>query len=507
MDRLIRTTTEHFLNKLNDDHPYFTPQDLLDAGFPDFLVKRIRHELVRNLQETLHPPATDWADMSTGAVREAWDGFLQAIHQEIRLPASYASPVLESALGDILELMVTPRAFLPDYIFGNESQLDLPTLKKRCEWIVVYTYFASAIPRFMEKKGRDVLTKEQADRIIERLDERVTAHYTSLNWARLFEPWFLIIGDRIDPALFAGFFRDKGKPGVARLFDVEPESVHRTRLIEILSKPQLEEDNEDLDEVDQDVTRVADECGQTTADREITPPLRSETSAERSETSEVRTQDRTVSDTTKRTPDQSVVSQKVSKEKSEPDEGENNLLARYRKANGDEEEDKPLHSRLKRQTDEEEDKPLHARLKIVSGEEDDDETGGKPSLLSRIRPSEEEDDDSETVSIWRRFSETSSPGSSETGKLTGNRKNAADKFSEIRHHVRDMEEVFIEELFGGDENAFLEALEGISRFDNWKEAGQYINREIFNRNKIDIYSDTAIYFTDRMQTCFLEWEK
>ena len=618
MDRLIRTTTEHFLAMLDDQREFYSPQDLLDAGLPEFLVKRMRLELVRNLKDSVTPPQTDWADMTTDAVRKAWSRFLGAIHEEIRLPASYVAPVIESSLADILDLLVTPRAFLPEYIFGSESKLDQQMIAERCEWVVVYTYFANALPRFMEKKGRRALTKEQADRIIERLDERVTSHYTSLNWAQLFEPWFQLLGEKVEPGLFANFFRDKGKPGVARLFDAEPDPIHRNRLIEILSKPQLDEIDDDFEDVGEDLLGAPEEVidlaggdashsekaqteklqsdksqsenpqgeksqsdkaksetqpddtaqeesvdktesksgtkagsdSKTGENTDVAPDDGSDTGSdekskgkpdkeseekpvakpdaksdakpveesdakpvEESDAKPVTSTSEKAAETTSGESEEDPKKNKASKSekeekitseekdakeeageiKEEPDEDdEGNLIARYQKTNGNDKHDPPLVSTLK-----------------TESEEDEEDT---IPLYSKIKPDPEEGD--EDVPIWQQFTKSDEDDSgerddedSETDKKPADEESvSAEELEKIRSYAKDMEEEFISELFGGDEGAFLEAIEHITRLSDWKEAGSYISKEVFDRNLIDIYSDTAIYFTDRMQTYFLERE-
>ena len=551
---------------LDDQREFFSPDDLLEAGLPDFLVKRMQLELVRNLQDSVTPPQSDWADMSTEAVRKAWSRFLDAIHEEIRLPASFSAPVIESSLADILDLMVKPRAFLPEYLFGSESKLDLPAIRERCEWVVVYGYFASALPRFMEKKGRATLTKEQADRIIERLDERVTSHYTSLNWAQLFEPWFQLLGEKVEPGLFAEFFRDKGKPGVARLFDAESDELNRSRLIEILSKPQLDEIDDEFEEVGADLlggsAAVIDlpdqepepepkmEAGSPAAgskpqskpepeqepeqefepeqepelEPEEEPELEPEPAAAR-KSLETEPKQETVADeelvaepeSTSRPDSQPDVGQKARRKDKEekPVEGpadeddDDNLIDHYKKTNGGDKHDPPLISFLKKEPEEGEDDtiPLYSQIKVEPDEEDDvdvpiwqqftkeDEEEGEPE--GRV-----EEDEAIELDAGAPDDEDDVIGDDEPEPTAV----SPEEVEKIRSYVKDMEEEFVSELFGGDEGAYVESIEHISRLTNWKEAGSYISREVFDRNLIDIYSDTAIYFTDRMQTYFLERE-
>ena len=182
------------------------------------------------------------------------------------------------------------------------------------------------------------------------------------------------------------------------------------------------------------------------------------------------------------------MAEKKDRKPSEEDD-EGNLITRFQKSNGNNKDEPPLHSTLKKGSDQ--------------GEEEDE---GSAPLYSRIKPTDEEEDE-ESVPIWQRFTqdksdsdEDSDDEQDEVGSASKNSKEVV----KVRSYVGDMEKEFVDELFGGDEGAFLEAIEQISRLSSWKEAGTYISREVFDRNMIDIYSDTAIYFTDRMQTYFLE---
>jgi len=76
--------------------------------------------------------------------------------------------------------------------------------------------------------------------------------------------------------------------------------------------------------------------------------------------------------------------------------------------------------------------------------------------------------------------------------------------SRILELMADMEEEFIERIFGGDESSFSAAIADIARYDTYAEAGRYIKKEVFDRNRIDLFSDDAVLFLDRVQTYFLE---
>lgn len=75
---------------------------------------------------------------------------------------------------------------------------------------------------------------------------------------------------------------------------------------------------------------------------------------------------------------------------------------------------------------------------------------------------------------------------------------------DVAEWMADASDEFTREIFGGSETAYEEALAKIMEFNEWKQAARYIEREIFTRNRIDIYDEIAVDFTDRLHTFFIE---
>ncbi|MGK7371241.1 MAG: hypothetical protein ACNS64_13610, partial [Candidatus Halalkalibacterium sp. M3_1C_030] len=178
MNRTIQLVTEKLTGLLPDSQQYYKPEDLSSWGFPNFIVKRIQVELERNLAESMRLPETDWANMQSKEVQEVWKQFISAIRNEAWLPASYARTVIETAVADVLEILVEPRKNIPHTIFGAEEQLTLNELQDRLKNLVVYRHFARLLPRYMEKKDLEVLSKDKCAEIIKKADEKVTSRYT-----------------------------------------------------------------------------------------------------------------------------------------------------------------------------------------------------------------------------------------------------------------------------------------------------------------------------------------
>ncbi|MBT8401918.1 MAG: hypothetical protein KJO98_15695, partial [Rhodothermia bacterium] len=58
---------------------------------------------------------------------------------------------------------------------------------------------------------------------------------------------------------------------------------------------------------------------------------------------------------------------------------------------------------------------------------------------------------------------------------------------------------FIDDLFGGDEKAYLEAIDDLSHASTWGEASQVIADRVFKRFKVNIYSEPAVAFTNAVE--------
>jgi hypothetical protein len=79
-------------------------------------------------------------------------------------------------------------------------------------------------------------------------------------------------------------------------------------------------------------------------------------------------------------------------------------------------------------------------------------------------------------------------------------------FDKISNWLADERERFIDEIFGGSEIAYDIALAEIINHTDWKKASRFLERDIFTRNRIDLYSEVAVDFTDRLHTFFIEYK-
>jgi len=239
MEQLTRSATEKFIDLLPNDKKFFTPDDLREYEIPEFIVQRIEIEIYQNLNESILPPHSEWADMSASGVEHAWEQFIEAIVAEVRMPASFAPSVFETSIADVVELILHPRTAIPSVLFGPDTRLDVEEIEKRTRYVTVNSHLSTALLKYMERRNKSELDLETCRRIITQVDERLTSNYNSLSWAQLLQPLFILSGPKVDTEFFRLFFEDRGMLNIARKFDLLNGSLNKTEFIEVMSAPDL----------------------------------------------------------------------------------------------------------------------------------------------------------------------------------------------------------------------------------------------------------------------------
>lgn len=267
MQHSIRTITESLLQRLHDEQLHYTPSELEKAGFPVFLVNRIRLELERNLAESVTLPDSDWADMQTDSVQDAWDNFLKAIRAETRIPHSFLQSVTENAVEDTLELLAEPERMVLETLFRSNEKAKLVELMARRNWVTINEHLADALIRYLSKRNLSEISKEKAANILRQIDVHIAAGYTPLKWGQALDTWFTLFGSTVPSNMVARFFADKGMDSLSKRFSQADEYLSRSQLIEYLSMPDFGWTDEDDEGDDANIatnTTVADVASAST---------------------------------------------------------------------------------------------------------------------------------------------------------------------------------------------------------------------------------------------------
>jgi len=552
MERTVRHITEKLTAQLPRFREYYTPEDLQVLDIPHFITERVILEMHQNLSESVNPPETEWADMDGDSVRFAWKNFLEAIKAEVRMPASYAAPLLETAVADALELATQPRSAIPEILFGNDETLAVKDLKKRIRYITVGRPLAAALIRYMEKKSKTELKISECKKIIAQIDDKLIHSFNSLDWAKELEPLFVLAGPSVDTDMFRLYFEDKGRNKISRLFDQLSKSLNRTEFIEVMSSPDHLLDDEEV------------AANAKSNNSEAASGTESKTSKKaKEEKKEDEDDDSILNSFRKRRdehPEEEVDSEKEIHSKfkldKQEDKAEEKKGGKIEKLDAGESTREIRRDILKIDDEDEDPDKLHSDLlskwRAISGEDSNKNMTVKEKSESEVedlaetdRPDEDEDagvesielynetDDEEDVPIWRAFLEREDlsraiededSSDSRAKSVEAEKLQLADKLAdsffgsydeddeqnseataeELMKWISDERKRFVDGIFSGSEKAYEESLEDIALLDDWKSASRFIKDEVFNRNHIDIFDEVAVDFTDRLHTFFKE---
>lgn len=304
-------------------------------------------------------------------------------------------------------------------------------------------------------------------------------------------------------------------PRIARSFDLMNRSLNRAQLIEVLSSPELlnfegyEEDQSDLfvsGEEDHSVPQTRDNAetasGKTGADDE-------EAEERLSPEATKLVEDETDSEEEDRDPilsgfHKSRTVQSWSQREVEDGEPKDSLNAIFQA-----EEDAPESEFLVAE-DEEDENGEEAELKMGTGR-DEETSNGPPPMWERFldpepkaeinqRENEEAEDD---------VVEEAEEGFIDEPILDLTEDDGPDlaDLKQMHRLLADGKSQFVKKIFRGSVTAYENAISELATMKDWGSASRYVEKEIFKRNLVDMYSETAVDFTDRLQTYFIKATK
>lgn len=235
MNKTIREASTYLLDLLPPDTDYFTSDDLLKLGMPDFIVERIQIDVADRLVSALAPPATEYLNLERPSAVAAWSRYVETVKDDAHLPRKHAADMIDRAVIETVEWIVAPRRRVVGWIFGPSLEVSIDTVYLRSHYVTVNRYLTDALIRYMERKGLNTITKNVASDVITTVDERYVSNFTPLNWAQLIDPLFQITHNTVASELIHDFFVDKGHGDRANLFPVSSVRIDRVQFIERLS--------------------------------------------------------------------------------------------------------------------------------------------------------------------------------------------------------------------------------------------------------------------------------
>ncbi|MGN8226277.1 hypothetical protein [Gracilimonas sp. BCB1] len=550
MHQAVEEIIDRLIGVVKSDKPYYTLKDCLSAGFPSFIVERIRIEINEKLKMEFILEDTEWANTDQQLVKDAWKEFQQALFANSRIPKDKFYVVTSRVMTEIVKVYLEPRQHMAEYIYKGEEELDYKELVHRTDKLTIYKHFGKAIPLYMKKRKLETLEKKRCKLLIHNLDANLVASYTAKEWAQVLELLFTLFGGKIDSKLIQLFFEDKGLYLTAKAFNELDEQITKERFVEILSYPDLldvklqekfrdqfreeliaqknrfdDPDEEEMEEIDEKEQRLLDsffgdysgEGPQMTDEESFNALFKSEQ------------EDKSIFEEFEEVPDAEKISESL-KSGDQTDEikkfRENLVTVLDQAAHSfknlteeEQEEEKKKSKKKKKKASKKEAEPDEP-----APEEDDEvlsELVAEDDIEDSIIDDEAEDNDEQPM--WQQFIRPDqmdmlmgSKGSDGDDMLIDEDTLVDDLVDEegeeddtiptLKDFLINNEGFFVEEIFKGSDKKYRKALGKIEELGSWDDATAFIEKKVFTSNTVDMTSEVAIDFTDRLQTYFDEYK-
>jgi len=555
MQKVIDQITDQLVGLIKKDQSSYSPQQLLKAGIPSYIVERVRLLLEDKVLADFQKPQSEWIDLDNDLFKSSWEDFRSTIVSCSVIPHDKVYEILQNTINDIISVFVEPRKYMALYLFRDETMLSFEEISKRCARLTIYRHFGKAIPLYMEKKQLNELSLERCEKLIANLDARIVANYTAENWAQKLELLFTLFGGKLDPKLLEIFFKDKGLVSVANVFAQIDVAVTQSTFVEMLSLEKIDFTSVETEE--QEVLQeesapqvVSEEVEQSVEEEEINEEniasafqvqdsepdineilgdIAEEGVVEVNNLNEAESLNAFFSSEEEDVPDEMVTVDSDSEPVEEPTKDEereqfrtniSSILDQAKDSfegvvyeteeDGEElivedeliedpvakipeehEEQKEIEDEVPQELNEidatdEEEKPMWAQflsedqMEVMMGkrEEEPEEASINDSLYV-------EDEDDEL------FIEAPEETSNEI-PLNG--------------YLHEKEVEWSKALFNGNNKEYHAAVQKIESLENWKQASEYAETEIFSKEYVDMFSEEAIGFIDALQTYFKEYK-
>lgn len=450
---------ERLLRSFPADQAY-TPADWQTDAMPSpvrhYLNHLLRHHRQREARH-LRRARTHWVDYDHPEMEQATRTFLDAIEAHMQVPRDQWTDTIRTATRRTTDYLVRPTPTLTSFVFENaNATASVSQVQWRMRFFGPYAYLRNAIEAYAEKRNREAFEPDAFERILRRVDERMTADFDADRWLRLLDPLFETAyratgRKQVSPSLLRTFFEEKN---ASRIVD---RLATEARTADAISPDTLRRLLENT------TTEPASDRHDAAAPPSPEPPM---------------------------DPSFSVPTDAPSSTSSSADPSSNEATPMWKQFE---------QNRSRRNTE-------------TSAETTDDDSESQP-LWTQFRkrtspPSPDADAPSSSAPASSAPSEAApEPARDSSFSASGTAPESHSSLSALEQEVFGANHppnrtVYVQKLFQGDEDAYRRVLERLRTTESWSVASQIIARDVFRANQVNIYSDTAVHFTDGIEASF-----
>lgn len=462
-DTLTRPLYDSLIARFPADREY-TRNDLTSESIP-FEIRYFLEQLLmyqtRREARRIRRAQTDWVDHEHPAFQQAQDDFFDSMARYVRIPRSAWGEALQQAVQHTSAYLVRPTPTVVNFVFGDqEDAITLDKVQRRMDFFSHYTYLHEAVTAYAKQRKVDTFERDHLGRLLAAVDERISAGYGTERWIQLLQPLFSL-------SQAAGH---SGIPvGILRIVFEEK------RVVELQRRLQHMIERQGVEHIDQSALERLLSVAE--AEPEPEPP------SSKAVWRDVATSKSDWAFSTAPAP------VRAGGEKDTPlwqafrsnESGADSIVEASESA-------QPLWARFRSRRDAEPER--RADYYNVQPSPDVEAIFGARSQAN------------EAVGVQQATShgapEAGTNGSSGTsgGHLDRLERNVLGQSDPPRRSI------YVQELFGGSMEDYEYVLGRLNRADTWGVASQIIAQDVFRAHRVNIYSDSAVHFTNAVEARF-----
>lgn len=534
-----RALEKRLLSAFPPNQPY-VPDDWQVALVPGVVQSFLQHRLLEKLDEVVHAMRQEemaWVNDNDSRLEAARANFENALRENGQIPTSAWRSMVRKASHIGVSYLVRPVPTAAAYLFGgSDKTLAVAYIAYRMQALAPYEYLRQGLDAFARHRDVQRLDAKTFRQTLTRIDRILTEEYSVDRWLDTLQPLF----EAAEAA-----YEEEGCPVrvLHPFFAHKKQTLYADRLRELPDDRLLTRDElravlegrsagtgafsvEDfgalLDSFDDAPDTQQRPSQSSRSDR-------SDTSAPAEEPSGEPANDSVLSS-----------AQSLLNDRERPRSSDAVADDEPAEAAPDEPEASPLGSALRDDSDEaspwESSWGVPAQPRPVSDSSVDrnasDNASGKTSGNAPENGTQDATQDKKNgpTPRWKQFHQGKAQPSSEGGESASTarwkqfspRKNQSseesaavqDRPDDVEQRMQALEndvmgaanaskrDLFVRQLFNGSTDHYMKVLAQLRSADSWNEASQIIAQEVFRKNKINIYSDAAVSFTNSVERRF-----
>ncbi len=517
---------QRLLRAFPPNQPY-VPDDWRTAAVPSVVQSFLQHRLLEQLDEVIHSMRQEemaWVNDSDPELESARAAFEEALRANGQIPESDWPRMVRQAAHVGISYLVRPVPTATAYLFeGRDTTLSVAYIAYRMQALAPYEYLRKGLDAFARHREVQRLDANTFRETLLKVDRILTRDYSVDRWLDTLQPLF----DAAEAA-----YGDPGCPVrvLHPFFAHKEQTVYADRLRALddnrsLTQNELRSVLADMGGAASPPQSVARSTASSTppedtlnAQADNAPPPAEPTSNETPRTPSSFEPDSATSSDTEDAAD-AAASDTAS------------LWGRPAERNADASEDAGDASASQSNAGTERDA---ARSNDPHEPTWDVPSGPRPVSSNESAPASEDAPSNGPTPRWKQFHQSSERASSQATstsnesaaggtarwKQFGQRSTAQDtsgdnaSASPTPDQLEALESdalgdldagqrrLFVDQLFDGSTARYAKILSALGDATSWREASQIIAQDVFRRNKINIYSDAAVNFTNAVERCY-----